>query len=652
MRDGKALTYFFEDGRLANEKNEKTKDRGTIVTFNLDNKFIDIKNVTPEMIKERLEEKAYLFPDIKFRLIILKGEKEIGNYSYKGKTIVDRVKKFKPDTDIIHVMDERKVKLLDKYDDKDLKNKSVIIDVAFALSEKAADGDQNEYIIAYGNNIMNYTGGTHVEGLKEGLIKYFRQNVLEKLNAKKGEDFQILPSDITAGICGFIQVKVHTPNFRGQYKDQLTNQEVKFAVRDAVCDALEAEKPAVMKKYIDFVKMVAKGRIASKKVRKKDVSNAYSKDKINKYSPIIRSVYTTDPELIIVEGDSAAGGAIAGADKYNQAIYSTSRPTNLIDVDINVVMKAKTAFNDIIDICGIELGKNCDVSKSLINKILIMTDADCDGDVIAISILGLIAKHCPDLIKYNMVGRIVPPAYAYTEKGKEIFVTSQTEFFKRIMHKFSKDISLYKWGKLLTEDDILRFLNCNFTYKEKLENLAGRYKVDPKMMERIMLKYRRGESLEYWKEVFKPYEDVTVKKDGKSILVDGSIENDYIRFSIDMYFDNASLKFRTVMRRNLIVYGYQINNDKDQSIYDVMCKFDRFMPKNINRYKGLADMNPKTLGELCLDKKNRTVKMFKFEDVKEDLNKIHIMLSGKQAYLAVRSEILMNRVADDMEIDT
>lgn len=652
MRDGKALTYYFEDGILVDEKREKTKDRGTVVSFKLNPKHVDVNEITSDMIKDRLEEKAYLFPDIKIKLIFIRGEKETGSYSYRGKTIIDRVKKFKPDTDIIHIETSQDVKILDKFDDKKLKVKPVIVDVAFALCENAVDGSQDDFIIAYGNNIKNYTGGTHVEGLKEGVIKYFRQNVLEKLNNKKGEDFQIIPSDITSGICGFIQVKVHTPIFRGQYKDQLSNQEVKFAVRDAVCEALENEKTQVVKKYVDFVKNVARGRIASKKVRKKDVSNAYSKDKINKYSPILRSVHTTHPELIIVEGDSAAGCAIAGADKYNQAIYSTSRPTNLIDADINVVMKAKTAFNDIIDICGIELGKNCDVSKSQIDHIWIMTDADCDGDVIAISILGLIAKHCPDLIINNMVGRIVPPAYSFKENGKTIFVSSQAEFFKRVMKRFSKESKLFKWNRQMTEDDILRFLTCNFDYKDKLENLANRYKVSPELMEWIALNYKKNEKVSYWKKLFSKYQDITVSKDGDGILIDGSIDNDYIRFTVDQYFDNVSLKFRTIMRRNLVIYGFQLNKETDLSIYEVMCRFSKYMPKDITRYKGLGDMNAKDLAKLCMDVNNRTVKIFKFDEIKDDLNKIHIMLSGKQAFLAARSDILMNRVADDMEIDT
>lgn len=652
MREGKAVTYFFEDGILVDEKREKTKERGTVVSFTLDPRHVDVNDITPEMIKDRLEEKAYLFPDIKIKLIFLKGEKEIANYSYKGKTIIDRVKKFKPNTDIIHVNSIQEIKTLDKYDDKKLTNKSIIVDVAFAFCENSLDGSQNDFIIAYGNNIKNYVGGTHAEGLKEGVIKYFRQNVLEKLNNKKGEEFQIVPSDITAGICGFIQVKLHAPIFRGQYKDQLTNQEVKFVVRDAVCEAMENEKSQVIKKYVDFVKDVARGRLASKKVRKKDVSNAYSKDKINKYSPILRSIHTTHPELIIVEGDSAAGCAIAGADKYNQAIYSTSRPTNLIDSDINVVMKAKTAFNDIMDICEIELGKNCDVTKSKIDHIWIMTDADCDGDIIAISILGLIAKHCPDLIIHGMVGRIVPPAYSFKENGKKVFVSSQTEFFKRIMKKFSKESTLYKWNRPMTESDILRFLTCNFDYKDKLENLAGRYRVNPELMEWIALNYRRDAKIDYWKKLFSKYKDITVTKDGDGILIDGSIDNDYVRFSIDQYFDNSSLKFRTIMKRNLVIYGFQLNKETDLSIYNVMCKFSKYIPKDIERYKGLGDMEPKELAKLCMDRNNRTVKIFKFDEIKEDLNKIHIMLSGKQAFLAARSDILMNRVADDMEIDT
>lgn len=300
IRDGVSLTYHFKDGDFVSQEKSKSKDHGTIVKFKLDQKIVDVKSVTKKDMVDRYEEKSYLFPNAKLELLIMNGDKKVASYSYGGKDIEDRVKKMKPDTEIIRASDTRKVTLLRDIRDDELSKSKVVVDVAFALSEKVLDDDdKNAAIISYGNTIKTYMGGAHVDGLKDGLVKYFKENV--KLTGHD-KDLQILPSDITAGLCGFVVAKLFNPEFRGQYKDRLGNQEAKFAVRDVVYDRLCELKPGVVNQYVDFVKRVAKGRAASKKTRRKDVSSAFSKDRIDKFNDIIYNIKTDEPELVLCEG--------------------------------------------------------------------------------------------------------------------------------------------------------------------------------------------------------------------------------------------------------------------------------------------------------------------------------------------------------------
>ena len=99
MRDGKSLTYKFEDGLLVDTIKGKTKEHGTITKFTIDNKIVEINGVTVDDVKGRLYEKSFCFPDINMTLIILEDGKEVKTYSYSGNTLLDLVKKMKPDTD-------------------------------------------------------------------------------------------------------------------------------------------------------------------------------------------------------------------------------------------------------------------------------------------------------------------------------------------------------------------------------------------------------------------------------------------------------------------------------------------------------------------------------------------------------------------------
>ena len=142
-----------------------------------------------------------------------------------------------------------------------------------------------------------------MEGLKLGLIKYFKEDVIPKFG-KKDQGLTITPSDITSGLCAMVRVQLSKPEFSAQHKARLNNQEVKFAVRDAVYKTLHDMKSSEVSDIVDFVKRVCRGRLASKKVRKKDTENAFSDDRPDKYEPLIQNLKTTDPCLILCEGET------------------------------------------------------------------------------------------------------------------------------------------------------------------------------------------------------------------------------------------------------------------------------------------------------------------------------------------------------------
>lgn len=657
MYNGKSLTYKFVDGKLVNTTEEKTKKRGTIVQFKMDQKFVDVKSVTSKDIIERYEEKSYLFPKIKMGMTVLNDGETKKELSYGDRDIVDRVKKWKPDTEIIRVQDTRTQVILDDIADDELTKKKVIVDVAFAMKEDALDADdQMKFIISYGNTIKNYMGGTHVEGLKLGLVKYFQKVVIPKLG-KKDKDLPIMPSDITAGLCAFVVAKVYEPEFRGQYKDQLSNVEVKYAVRDAVFEYLSKEKPSVVNPMIDFVKRVTRGRMASKKTRKKDVSNAFSKDRLDKFKDVVYNLKTVSPELILVEGDSAADNAATARDPHNQAIYGIRRPANIFDMATDNVTKLKTTFNDVLDICGIEPGKKCDPSKSAMDRILMLTDGDIDGDDIAISMVCLLAKHCKPLLDAGMVGRILPPAYSIPiGNGKKKYVRSQREFFDQILKAFvAKEEISYK-GTVMSKKELRAFLERNFEYDIRLDKLANRYCCDPKMMEYIAWHYhgtQKDQKKSYWMGKLKQYPWLQILLEDGLIVFDGDVPGfDYMNLALDEYFDRHVNRFKEHQKKNSSIDGYAINGEDGKTLYDVMHSMRKYIPKGVERFKGLGELSPDEMINLCMDVEKRTVVIFKFKDFEKDMEKISIIMSTKKEYAQARSDIMMSLRASDLDIDT
>ena len=304
-RQGKTFIAHFVDGKLKNTEllDAPKKSHGTVIRYKTSQKYVDINAVTPEMIQNRCQEKSRLFPDIMMYLEITDKSGKTNKITYHGRGIHDMVEEMNPSTTIVDLESDQYVRILKNLTDDNPSDVHVRVRASFALTEKALDADRDAYIVSYCNTIKTYSGGTNVDGLKDGLVKFFNKNIVPNFG-KRDQDLHVLPSDIYAGLCGVVVAMVHVPEFEGQHKDRINNPEIKFAVRDAVCEALEKQKPQVIKEIADFIKRVARGRMASKKVRTKDVTSAFSKDRNKKLYDMIWNSKTTHPELIIVEGET------------------------------------------------------------------------------------------------------------------------------------------------------------------------------------------------------------------------------------------------------------------------------------------------------------------------------------------------------------
>lgn len=656
IQHGKSLTYRFVDGYLKETIESKCKGHGTIVKFKIDNSLIKINQLKTEDLIKRYEEKSYPNSKIKMNLMITRKGKKKESFTYYGKDIVARVEMMHPDTEVVYGSSAETVSILQDIDDKNLTDKKVLVEFALAFKEDAIDEeDDTKYMLSYGNTIKTYHGGTHVLGMRDGVVKFFRQELQPKLN-KRDRDVPVVPADIYGGLCGFVIAKVAMPEFRGQYKDELLNPEARRAVRDSVFENLKNSSNAFKKKMGEFVIRTARGRLESKKTRtrSKDITNSFSKDRIDLFTPWIDTTETTEPELILVEGKSAADVVTTARDPYNQGVYPIKRPKNIFDKDSDISTQIVGVFNDIMNICDIQPGKKCDPDKSAVSKILCLTDGDIDGDRIAISTISLLAKHCRPLIDAGMVGRILPPAYMFRDGKKMAFVRDQREFYRKMSKKFVADCTVTCGNKTMTKSEVSDFVQKNFEYNTRLAKLAERYTCDPKLMEYVASKYHgelADQKQSYWSKAMKQYPDISVLKEEGYVLIDGTIGMEPYHIALDEYFHRHVTKFKAYQNLNTNIDGYTLNGEP-ATIYDIMHKFDNYLPPEITRFKGLGELNPEDMSRLCLDRESRSVAIFKFKDFNEDMEKLDLVMSSRASCERARNKLMRSVVLDDIDLDT
>lgn len=355
--------------------------------------------------------------------------------------------------------------------------------------------------------------------------------------------------------------------------------------------------------------------------------------------------------------DSAADNAATARDPNNQAIYPIRRPKNIFDTPTDQVARIKSTFNDVLDICGLEPGKKCDPEKSTMTRILMLTDGDVDGDDIAISTVCLLAKHCKPLIDAGMVGRILPPAYSIpVGNGKHVYVRSQREFFDKITKMFIKKETVAYRGKEMSKGDLRRFLEQNFEYDTRLEKLSTRYCVDPKVMEYIAWNYHgelKDQKKSYWMKVMNRYPGIQILIEGKMLVIDGDIKGlDYINIPLDEHFHKHVMRFKEYQKVNNTLDGYAIDGEDGKTLYDVVHAMREYIPNGVKRFKGLGELEPSEMHDLCMNPKTRTVAIFTFKDFEKDMDKINVIMSTKTEFAKSRKEILMHMRASDLDLDT
>jgi DNA gyrase subunit B/topoisomerase-4 subunit B len=408
-RDGAQWEMRFKQGKAAGalRKLGAARGSGTKVYFHPDAAIFPKIEFDAAVIKERLEVTSYLHRGVKVSFEDEATHEKVVYQHTEG--LVDYLRT---------IIAERGAKAVHEAPFALAKDEGLRLDLVLQWTEAT-----DEHIRSYVNGIPTGSGGTHENGLRAGIGKAVR-NFIETHNlSPKG--VTLTAEDIREGLTGVISVFIQEPQFQGQTKDRLNNPELVSAVDGVVRPALEHwlnHNASVATAIVARIILAARAREASRAAQAEVTRKSATSGRLNLPGKLsdCTNPNADGSELFVVEGDSAGGSAKQGRDRARQAILPLrGKVLNTESVSLAKVLENKE-LSDLVTALGCGLGKNFELNRLRYGKIIILADADSDGNHIATLLLTFIYRHLPQLIAQGKVFLAQPPLYRI-DIGKDTF---------------------------------------------------------------------------------------------------------------------------------------------------------------------------------------------------------------------------------------
>ncbi len=409
-RDGYVWTQVYERGDPMGplERGAATEDRGTTITFWPDTAIFETTEWSFETLSRRMQEMAFLNKDLAISITDERqDEPREARYQYAG-GIADFVRYINGSKEPVHgtVID--------------FGEEAEGISVEIAMQWSSA---YTESVHTFANTINTAEGGTHEEGFRAALTTIVNRYARDQKLLREKED-NLTGDDVREGLTAIVSVKLAEPQFEGQTKTKLGNTEAKSFVQKACNDHLRDwfdRNPGEAKEIINKASQAARARIAARQAR--DLTRRKSLLDSTSLPGKLADCQSTDPaksEIYVVEGDSAGGSAKGGRDPQFQAILPLrGKIINVEKARIDRVLK-NTEVQAMITALGAGIYDEFDITKLRYHKIILMADADVDGQHIRTLLLTLLFRFMKPLVEAGHVYLAQPPLYKIKWEGRGV----------------------------------------------------------------------------------------------------------------------------------------------------------------------------------------------------------------------------------------
>lgn len=482
-REGKTFTARFERGEVTQDLREAgpTTKRGTKVTFHADQLIYGAIRVDFDTLGSRFRELSYLTEGVTITLTDLRpmiGGAPKREQVFTGEGgVASFVELLTQKRTKIGVLIELRAEVSFEFEGHDH-----VLGVQVALQWTDA---YHEHIHCYTNNIANRDGGTHLTGLRTALTRvvntYAADNNLLKGHKSAVVKGTLAGEDVREGLVAVIAVKHPDPKFNSQTKEKLVSSEVSALVQTAVTEGLNRhfeEKPKDAKLIVDKALLAARARAAARKARE-TITRKGILDGLSLPGKLAdcQAKNPEEAELFIVEGDSAGGSAKQGRDRRSQAILPLrGKILNVEKARIDKMLSSQEIIT-LITALGTGIGEDTyDIDKLRYHKIIIMTDADVDGSHIRTLLLTLFYRHFVDIIDRGFLYVAQPPLYKVKAGKKEHYIKNDAGLDDFIIDNAIEDLELSIGGTVVAPKILAEIAHAGVRHRNLLGALEREHR--------------------------------------------------------------------------------------------------------------------------------------------------------------------------------
>jgi len=626
-RDGKVWEQNYLRGVPQGELKAigTTKRTGTLITFKPDAEVFSVLEFHPDLLVRHLRELAFLNSGLEISFEDEGSEREesfcfegglaeFANYLNRSKTTLH------PDP----------IYLDEKSDD------GQEIEVALQWH----DG-YTENVLAFTNTVFNRDGGTHLSGFRAALTRTVNAYA-QSQNLLKGMKENLSGEDIREGLTAIIAVRLVDPRFSSQTKDKLVSADVKGWVESVINDRLATffeENPMIAKRVVTKCLDAARAREAARHAR--ELTRRKSALETSALPGKLADCSERDPqlaELFIVEGDSAGGSAKQGRDRRFQAILPLRGKILNVEKARFDRMLASEEIRALIQCLGTGIGHDeFDPLKVRYHKIIIMTDADVDGSHIRTLLLTFFYRQMRALVERGHLFIAQPPLYKVAKKKSEVYLKDDADLSRFLLDRVEDEFRLVvgSSGESFSGRDLRTAILVAEDWSATLENLERRGWPTALVMAALDIESRGAVpgSSEYASELVAElrdlgYEDLRVEVDeehGASEVIcrvgsNGISRECRLGWSLTKngHFRRAERMLDRIASLRVGPYHLERNGDRNtvETLPELVSHLYEVAKKgfNIQRYKGLGEMNPTQLWETTMDPDERRLLVVNIED--------------------------------------